>query len=938
MRRLGISQRLYSIIAVSGIGLVAAAALFAWQLRDVRQTLEALHADMRQHDQARRMQIALKAQGQAWKEMLLRGSHPGDLAQHRAAFSERSEAVRTIGEELTRTLGDAQGRDKLDQFLAAHDALGRQYDAALAQFIASKGLDPRAADEMVRGQDRGLTDLIDQIVARTDVLTDAEAEVAAIRSKAVEVAVAVGALLILLLAGGAAVSRSITQPIAKTVAALERVAVGDLRTRVTITGNDEVTRMNRALNTTVEAIQRTHAQLTDAVTATEAARERLALLHEIDRAILAIHGPIQIAETALRHFRQLVRCPRAVLALYDVATGTGTWVAVDVEGHTERPAGTRFPLEMMGDLGALQRGETQIVEASKMGHLPEGRAVAAEGIRSYAVVPLIAEGELIGSMNVGAAEPGGPPVPDLGVAREIAAQLAIALQQSRLHQQAQASRDRLEAVVDSSPLAIITTDLTGLVQTWNPAATALFRWRPDEVVGRPLPIIPAQEQDAYAALLARYRQGETVTHIETQRVRKDGVLVDVVLSVAPLLDAHGRPLGVMGMLADVTHRKQLELQLQQAQKMEAIGQLAGGVAHDFNNLLTVIGGRSSLLLMTMPADNPGRKHVELIERTSQRAAGLTRQLLAFSRKQVLQPTSIDLNTLAAGLTPMLRRLIGEHIEIMMVPGPDLDHVMADPGQIEQVIMNLVVNARDAMPEGGMLKIETANRKVLEAGLHAEGRVPPGQYVIVSVQDAGTGIDAPTLARIFEPFFTTKDPGKGTGLGLSTVHGIVHQSGGYIGVDSAVGRGTTFTIYLPRITAPVPVTDAPTGPQELMRGTETVLLVEDEEDVRRLSSEILKTCGYTVLETGDPLEALVIGEQRKGTIDLLLTDMVMPGMRGSELADRLEATNPKLHVLCMSGYADEMIAAAANEPARVFLPKPFAPDDLANKVRQALARS
>jgi CheY-like chemotaxis protein len=363
------------------------------------------------------------------------------------------------------------------------------------------------------------------------------------------------------------------------------------------------------------------------------------------------------------------------------------------------------------------------------------------------------------------------------------------------------------------------------------------------------------------------------------------------------------------------------------------------VAHDFNNLLTVIGGRSSLLLQKLGPDDPGRKHVELIERTSQRAAGLTRQLLAFSRKQVLQPKTIDLNALAAGVMPMLRRLIGEHIEIVMVPGPDLGTVMADPGQVEQVIMNLVVNARDAMPDGGMVKIETANRDVSESRVHAQGQAPPGRYVIVSVQDAGSGIDASTLTRIFDPFFTTKEPGKGTGLGLSTVHGIVHQSGGYIGVDSTVRRGTTFTIYLPRITEPVTVTAAATGtPQALMRGTETVLLVEDEEDVRQLSAEILKTCGYTVLETGDPLEALTIGEQRNGAIDLLLTDMVMPGMRGSELAERLAATNPKLRVLRMSGYAEEMIAAAASEPARLFLPKPFTPHDLAKTVRQALAGS
>jgi two-component system, cell cycle sensor histidine kinase and response regulator CckA len=252
-------------------------------------------------------------------------------------------------------------------------------------------------------------------------------------------------------------------------------------------------------------------------------------------------------------------------------------------------------------------------------------------------------------------------------------------------------------------------------------------------------------------------------------------------------------------------------------------------------------------------------------------------------------------------------------------------------------MNLVVNARDAMPDGGMVKIETANREVSESQVHAQGQAPPGRYVMVSVQDSGSGIDASTLTRIFDPFFTTKESGKGTGLGLSTVHGIVHQSGGYVGVDSTVGRGTTFTIYLPRIAELVSVTAAPTGThEELMRGTETVLLVEDEDNVRQLSSEILKTCGYTVLETGDPLEALTIGEQRNGAIDLLLTDMVMPGMRGSELAERLAATNPKLRVLRMSGYADEMVAAASSEPGRLFLPKPFTPHDLAKTVRQALA--
>jgi len=399
--------------------------------------------------------------------------------------------------------------------------------------------------------------------------------------------------------------------------------------------------------------------------------------------------------------------------------------------------------------------------------------------------------------------------------------------------------------------------------------------------------------------------------------------------------------------ADITERRQSEealrvseAQLVQAQKMEAVGQLAGGIAHDFNNLLTVIGGRSALLLQRGGFSDAVRTDVELIGKTADRAAALTRQLLAFSRKQVLEPRPVEPNALVGGVAPMLRRLIGEHMELVIVAGRDVGHVMADPGQVEQVIMNLVVNARDAMPDGGMVKIETAGRDLPEAARHAQGHVPPGQYVTLSVQDAGSGMDTATLARIFEPFFTTKEPGKGTGLGLSTVHGIVHQSGGYIGVDSAPGRGTTFTIYLPRIAAGAASPDAaPPAPSGATRGTETVLLVEDEEEVRRLASEILTGCGYTVLETGDPLEALTMAERRSGAVDLLVTDMVMPAMGGSELAERLKITCRGMRVLYISGYTDEMITPAGTSGSgRAFLHKPFTPHDLTRKVREVLTRA
>jgi hypothetical protein len=514
-----------------------------------------------------------------------------------------------------------------------------------------------------------------------------------------------------------------------------------------------------------------------------------------------------------------------------------------------------------------------------------------------------------------------------------------AVEHARQRAAARAAEVRYQALFEGAPVGLVRSLPDGRILAANPAAARIWGY-PDvasflRINSRELYTDPEDR----GRLMAILESQDTVHNFEIHGRRGDGTLAWVTASVGLVRDAGGCVLHCEWSFQDITERKQLEAQLRQAQKIEAIGQLAGGIAHDFNNLLTVIGGRSSLLLLKLRPDDPARREVDLIEKTTQRAAGLTRQLLAFSRKQVLEPKPLDLNALVAGVAPMLKRLIGEHIEVAIVPGSGLGHVMADPGQVEQVIMNLVVNARDAMPDGGMVKIETASREVQEAALHAQGHVPPGRYVTLSVQDRGCGMDSPTLEQIFEPFFTTKEPGKGTGLGLSTVHGIVHQSGGYIGVDSALGCGTTFTIYLPRITEPVNATEASkVSPRDLMRGTETVLLAEDDEEVRRLASEILKTCGYTVLETGDPLEALSIGERRNGAIDLLLTDMVMPAMPGSELAQRLGTTCPGLRVLYMSGYTDEMIAAAAaSEPARALLRKPFTPHDLARKVREALAR-
>ena len=376
-------------------------------------------------------------------------------------------------------------------------------------------------------------------------------------------------------------------------------------------------------------------------------------------------------------------------------------------------------------------------------------------------------------------------------------------------------------------------------------------------------------------------------------------------------------------------------QLTQAQKMEAVGRLAGGVAHDFNNLLSIITGRSSLLLNRLDGDSGLQRHVELIQKTAGRAADLTRQLLAFSRKQMLQPKVLDLNGLVGGFGSMLRRLIGEDMDLLTVLGLPLAPVKADPGQLEQVLMNLVVNARDAMPRGGRVTLETAN-VVLDASYAARHPdVQAGPHVLLAVSDTGTGMSPEAQAHMFEPFFTTKGPGKGTGLGLATVYGIVKQSGGHVAVYSEVGHGTTFKIYLPAVAEALATSEEP-APVSPPRGSETVLLVEDEAELHDLLAEVLEDTGYTVLRAGDGAEAVKVCAERERPIDLLLTDVVMPGMSGRELAARVQPLRPAMKVLYMSGYTDGAIVHhGVLEPGIAFIQKPFAPPAIAHKVREVL---
>jgi two-component system, cell cycle sensor histidine kinase and response regulator CckA len=453
----------------------------------------------------------------------------------------------------------------------------------------------------------------------------------------------------------------------------------------------------------------------------------------------------------------------------------------------------------------------------------------------------------------------------------------------------------------------------------------------------PSVVIHPDDRAAAAEQAARLASGQS-SEVEYRLIRADGEIVWVRDSARVETESTTSKL-IYGVVSNITERKQLEEQFHQSQRMEAIGRLAGGVAHDFNNILTVITGYSDLLLYQHPDDHDSeRNELEQIKKAAEQATSLTRQLLAFSRKQVLQPRILNLNTIVAHVETMLRRLIGEDIELVTILKEGLGQVKADPGQMEQVIMNLAVNARDAMPHGGKLTIETAHVELDEAYAHQHIGAKPGPYVMLDISDTGHGMDAKTRSHIFEPFFTTKESGKGTGLGLAMVHGIINQSDGYIWVYSEPNQGTTFKVYLPQVEVSIPSNNQPSQvPIPSSRGSETILLVEDEDSVRKLAHHILLNEGYRVLEAPNGEEALQVSEGYAGPIHLLLTDIVMPGgMSGRQLADCLSALRPQMKILYMSGYTDDAIVHHGVLDADLaFLQKPFTLNTLMYKVREVL---
>jgi PAS domain S-box-containing protein len=496
----------------------------------------------------------------------------------------------------------------------------------------------------------------------------------------------------------------------------------------------------------------------------------------------------------------------------------------------------------------------------------------------------------------------------------------------------------LQSLIDVAPQAVVTLDLERNVTRWNQAAERILGWSPEEVIGSAVPFAPEDlSHEQWLGTPSFTAQGNSARELEAQCLCKDGSRVFVIMSSSVLREPNGRHTGYVVVLTDISERKSLEAQLRQAQKLEAVGQLAGGIAHDFNNLLTVIQAHATFLAESVERSDARHEDVQEIHKASVRAAGLTRQLLAFSRKQLLKPRVLNLNETVAGVQNMLRRLIGEDVEIVMQLASEAGLVLADPGQLEQVLVNLAVNARDAMPIGGRLTFETFNVERYDADATQPPVMVAGRYVVLAVSDSGAGMDAPTLARIFEPFFTTKEQGKGTGLGLSTVYGIVKQSGGYIWCYSEPGLGTTFKIYLPRVDRRAIGDESDRALAAIAaRGSETVLLVEDEDGVREIARRVLVRQGYSVLVASNGRAALSLAAQHQGQIDLLLTDVVMPELGGPDLARELTCARPDLKVLWMSGYTNnEVIRRGILTDAVTLLQKPFEPDDLAIRVRNVL---
>jgi PAS domain S-box-containing protein len=665
-------------------------------------------------------------------------------------------------------------------------------------------------------------------------------------------------------------------------------------------------------------------------------RRRLATL----RRLALVDSPAE--ESFDRLTRLAARVLRAPVALVSFVEEDRQFIKSSV-GLPEPLASRReMPLSHSFCHLTVERGEPLVVEDAR--RHPDLRDHPAVRLRviAYAGIPLFSsDGLPLGTLCVVDSEPRRWNLEGVGILEDLAASVMTEIELRtavrRAHQKAEEAererRDRI-AVLDRMSEGFLVLDRGLRVTHLNRSAEALVGRSRDDVVGREIwEVIGRTEGSDVALELRRAMEEECAVHFQTRSSRNRWI------------EAHAYPEadGLSVFIRDITEQKAIETalrareeELRQAQKMEALGRLAGGVAHDFNNLLTVIRGHVDLLVQGLDPESPLQDDVDEIRTAADRATALTRQLLSFSRRQTVQATTVDLNRIVAGMEKMLHRLIGEDIALVTSLDASLGKVNADPGHLEQVLMNLVVNARDAMPQGGTIRIETRNAELGEEHVRRYPYVQPGPYVLLAVTDTGAGMDEETRSKIFEPFFTTKEPGKGTGLGLSTVYAIVKQSGGYIWVSSELGAGTTFRIYLPRFEGEIEPAPAPAPKPSSSPGNETILLVEDEVSIRRLARRVLEKLGYTVLEATNGADALEVAGRYPGRIHLLVTDVVMPEMSGPRLAEVIAMARPGIQVLYTSGYTEhEIVHRGAAREGISFLEKPFTPEMLGRKVREVL---
>jgi len=654
--------------------------------------------------------------------------------------------------------------------------------------------------------------------------------------------------------------------------------------------------------------------------------EKSSSAHDLQQFFSAVHGIVD----------ELMYARNFYIALYDPATELLSFPYF-VDEHDSSPLPKKLGRGLTEFL--LRTGESLLATPEVLQAMEDRGEVARNGSRSldWLGVPLKVGNHTFGALvvqtyskNIRYGQQ------DKEILTFVARQLASAVEIKRNEQALRRSEARYRSLVQSSVYGIYRSSLEGRFLDVNPALITMLGYSSAEEV-----LLLDPEKDVFeqpeeqARLIEEFRRSGRMDGFEVKWKRKDGSAITVRISGRAVSSAD-EPADVLEAIAeDVTERRVLEDQFRQAQKMEAVGRLAGGVAHDFNNLLMVISGYTEVILAKLEPNHPLQEKARSIQQAADRATTLTRQLLAFSRKQLLELKVVDVNSIVEDMERLLRPLIGETVELATNLAPEAGHIRADAGQLEQVLMNLVVNAKDAMPSGGKLTIQTQNVVVDENHHRGQTFIRPGQYVTLSVSDTGTGMDKETQSRIFEPFFTTKEKGKGTGLGLSTVYGIVKQSGGYVMVQSEKGHGTTFNIYLPRVEATTDIHAAPVL-RAAEGGSETVLLVEDEESVRQLVRETLHVKGYRVIEAENGEAGLAAAARHGGKIDLVITDVVMPGMGGREMVKHMTDTRPETKVLYLSGYTEDAILSEGTiESGTAFLQKPFTLQNLSRKVREVL---